>query len=88
MSKFIIDADAVFEIVDRERLFGNGNCGKVRDLIKDLPETVIRCRNCKYLFLSPSPVRQFWCDRGIIPSKVREDDFCSKGKRKTDEKPI
>lgn len=81
----LIGVDAVLEIVDRERLFGNGNCDKVRKLIEDLPEVVIRCRNCKYLYLSPSPVRQFWCDRGIIPSKVRENDFCSFGERKIDE---
>lgn len=85
----LIDADDALEIVDRVRLFGKGNCDKVRKLIEDLPETVVRCRDCEYWNMHIDGIDKWArCDFFSTPKKVAvmtsSDGFCADGIRKED----
>ena len=56
----------------------------------DLTEIdLVRCGECKhmrkYALRSDEPTG-IWCHRWSVPRLVTDDDFCSYGERKTDEK--
>ena len=74
---------------------GSIRCGVIlaRNLIEDLASEqseIIRCEYCKYAirWRSKESARKFGqiykCRRGIL-AVPKPDDFCSRGKRRTDE---
>ena len=64
--------------------FMNG-IATVRELIEDVPEAVVRCRDCKYIGPLSPPDDYNACthNRAMVYAPV--DGFCCWGERRTDE---
>ena len=63
----------------------------VRELINEAPSIdIVRCKECKHRYRSGYRGDEYWvCD--FMDAKIKDDDFCSYGVRKTnttaEEKP-
>lgn len=87
-----IEREALFAKFDRmglgehslvEKIFSDG----VRTIIAAMPAAdvvpVVRCRDCKW-DRPDKLLNKHWCTRIFGCTEVREDDFCSCGRRKED----
>ena len=87
----LIDSDKILEALG---MFTDEKCGNphfmngiatVLELIEDMPEAVVRCRDCKYIGpLSPTDdYNTCKHKRAMIDAPV--DGFCCWGERRSDE---
>lgn len=56
---------------------------KMAENIPQQPE-IIHCRECHYRIRSNVDGKMI-CNLGILPGTVKDDDFCSRAERRTDE---
>ena len=96
--KRLIDANALYDKVEQKYKVSSGivhsGYGEFLDMICDAPTVdsveVVRCRDCKWF----DPVRQECCGNIVTDNEggadftinFEENDFCSFGERRTDEK--
>ena len=70
-----IDADALLEAYDKEHV---GPPGRARQLIKEAPEAIVRCKHCVHFGADDIP--EIGCGFCEIQSTSHyETDFCSYG---------
>lgn len=80
----LIDADVLMAWFSYHYDDEDVSVGYVTGIIEELPEAVVRCRDCKfYGEMLPKKDTRMICHK--IYLNTRPDDFCSHGERRTDE---
>jgi hypothetical protein len=86
--KWLKDVGDYFRILDGVKA-ERKMLGKIIDHVEAMPTVdavpVVRCKDCKWCRCYDKLLLRYECTRFLGSMQVREDDFCSHGKRKDGE---
>ena len=83
----LINAELVLAMLEafKDKKYGDphfmNGIATVRELIEDMPEAVVRCKDCQYRESSFCTCSHRDTDQFFYP-EVNPDDYCSYGKRR------
>ena len=82
----LIHRSEVERIITEAIVDQDNRMSKLKERIAEIPEGVVRCRDCKHY--GRVDKRRFYrgadCLKGYIKTIVPENDYCSRGERRDD----
>ena len=82
--KTLIDRDAVIAVITEAIRDQDRNLSALKERVAEIPEGVVRCKDCKYLVTVVPNAEYGMCTEGKTLKTKPVRGYCDKGERRTD----